>query len=39
MVCNFETEEGFRMQHYEVKNIILKVQFFSSEKTGLKELS
>lgn len=39
MACNSETGENFRIHHYEMENIILKVQLFSSEKIKIKELT
>lgn len=39
MACNFKAGENFRMQYYEMENIILKVQLFFSEKIKIKELT
>lgn len=39
VACHFETGENFRMQHYEMENVILKVQLFSSEKIKIRELT
>lgn len=39
MAYNFETVENFRIEHYEIQNIILKVQLLSCEKIKTKELT